>query len=195
MKTNETKKMKKILIAIGIIVTIWIIADVLIFTECYSTTMKYQLKNDLERKEQTAIDLYENLYVNHNRDLFKDNFAMRNCYAEQKSEKQAVVFEEITPPKTLKSIGIYTITAYCPCQKCSEGWGRKTASGKTAKANHTIAAPKNIPFGTILIIDGKEYVVEDRGGAIKGKKLDMFFDTHRETLNWGKKKMEVYAYE
>ena len=111
-------------------------------------------------------------------------------------EETAVVFEEETPPKTLKSIGTYTITAYCPCRKCCGKWANGiTASGVTAKANHTIAAPKNIPFGTILIIDGIEYTVEDRGGAIKGKRLDLFMENHETCLQWGKQKKEVFVYE
>lgn len=122
---------------------------------------------------------------------------LRKVGIEEKTEEvQAVVFEEEIPPKTLKSIGTYTITAYCPCRKCCGKWANGiTASGVYAKANHTIAAPKNIPFGTVLVIDGVPYTVEDRGGAIKGKKLDIYFDTHKEALKFGRQKKEVFIYE
>lgn len=90
-------------------------------------------------------------------------------------------------------LGQFKITAYCPCEKCSEGYGRSTASGAIATANHTIAAdPRVIPYGTKLLIDGQEYVVEDCGGAIKNKRLDIFFDTHSETLKYGVKLEDVY---
>jgi 3D (Asp-Asp-Asp) domain-containing protein len=37
--------------------------------------------------------------------------------------------------------------------------------------------------------------VKDRGGAIKGTKLDVYFDTHQEALNWGKPDLMVKIYE
>ena len=109
---------------------------------------------------------------------------------------EAFVIGEGPPEQSLKSIGVYTITAYCPCRKCCGKWANGiTASGTTATPNHTIAAPKSFAFGTVLIINGQEYVVEDRGGAIKGRKLDIYFDTHREALQWGRRKCEVFIYE
>ena len=43
----------------------------------------------------------------------------------------------------------------------------------------------SIPFGTRVLINGDEYIVEDRGGAIKGNRIDIFFDSHQEGDNWG----------
>lgn len=45
--------------------------------------------------------------------------------------------------------------------------GLLTASGTRPKINHTIAAPKEIPFGSKITVDGQTYTVEDRGGYIK----------------------------
>jgi 3D (Asp-Asp-Asp) domain-containing protein len=109
---------------------------------------------------------------------------------------------------------IYTleVTAYCACGKCC-GWKRNwygapvysygpnkgkhkvvglTASGVKAKKG-TIAADTSIfPFGTVMYIEGYGYgTVEDRGGAIKGEKIDLFFPRHSEALRWGRKKMQV----
>ena len=79
-------------------------------------------------------------------------------------------------------------TAYCPCDKCSDGYGRATATGKTATAGRTIAVdPKIIPYGSKVTINGNTYIAEDCGGGIKGAKVDIFFDTHAETLKWGKR--------
>ena len=92
-----------------------------------------------------------------------------------------------------QSLGTFTATAYCPCYECSEGWGDSTSTGATAKEGRTIAVdPKVIPYGTTVIINGKEYVAEDCGGAIKGNKIDIYFDTHEETLEWGKREVEVF---
>ncbi len=58
----------------------------------------------------------------------------------------------------------------------------------------TIAADTRYnPFGTRMYIPGYGYgVVEDRGGAIKGaKRLDLYYDSHNEALQWGRKKVKV----
>ena len=90
-------------------------------------------------------------------------------------------------------LGEYTLTAYCPCEKCCGKTDGITASGAKAKSNHTIAADISLlPFGTIVEINGIEYTVEDIGGAVKGNHIDIFFDTHEEALQFGKQKAEVY---
>lgn len=99
--------------------------------------------------------------------------------------------------KTLKqeyeSLGEYTLTAYCNCAKCCGKAGGKTASGTIPKSKHTIAADtKLLPYGTVVFIKGQRYVVEDCGSAVKGKHIDVFFDTHSEALRFGTRKAEVY---
>lgn len=91
------------------------------------------------------------------------------------------------------SLGTYTLTAYCGCSRCCGRSSAKTSTGKTPKSKHTIAVdPRVIPYGTVLRINGIEYTAEDCGGAIKGKKIDIFFDTHREALNFGVQRAKVY---
>ncbi len=94
-----------------------------------------------------------------------------------------------------KSLGKFTITAYCTCRICCGVYSgnNRTASGTVPTSNRTIAVDTNvIPFGTKVIINGQVYVAEDRGGAIKGKRIDMFFMTHKEALRWGRRSFEVY---
>lgn len=88
----------------------------------------------------------------------------------------------------------FTITAYCPCTTCcGPNATGTTASGAKAKANHTIAVDKSvIPLGTHVWIDGKEYVAEDTGSAIKGNRIDIFFNSHQEALNYGRRTKTVY---
>ncbi len=60
----------------------------------------------------------------------------------------------------------------------------------------TIAAdPKVFPIGTVLYIPGYGYgVVADTGGAIKGKKIDLYFDTIDQVYKeWGKKTVKVFV--
>lgn len=97
-----------------------------------------------------------------------------------------------------KSLGKFVITAYCTCRICCGVYsgGNRTASGTVPTTNRTIAVDTSvIPFGTRVVINGQIYVAEDRGGAIKGKRIDMFFYTHKEALRWGRRTMEVYLAE
>ena len=86
---------------------------------------------------------------------------------------------------------IYKITAYCSCAKCCGKTNGITACGTKAKAGRTIAAPRGFKFGTKVSINGKTYVVEDRGGAIKGNRIDLYVNSHSEALRWGVKYLPV----
>ncbi|MGL5438025.1 MAG: 3D domain-containing protein [Lachnospiraceae bacterium] len=91
------------------------------------------------------------------------------------------------------SLGTFRTTAYCPCYQCSEGWGRQTSTGATAKSNHTIAVDPNvIPYGTKVMINGVVYTAEDRGGGVKGQHIDIFYDTHSQTKQHGTRTAEVF---
>jgi 3D (Asp-Asp-Asp) domain-containing protein len=101
------------------------------------------------------------------------------------------------------------VTAYCPCKKCCGKWARLglTASGHSVRSQktevrrqklapkHFVAADKALPFGTSLVIPGyannTAVPVLDRGGAIKGNRLDVYFASHKQALNWGVKTLVV----
>ena len=103
---------------------------------------------------------------------------------------------EITDTST-PEVGItFKLTAYCPCTECSAGYGRSTASGAVATAGRTIAVdPKVIPYGTKVVINGHTYIAEDCGSAVKGNIIDIFFDTHEETVQFGVQYAEVLIKE
>lgn len=92
-----------------------------------------------------------------------------------------------------KNIGKFKLTAYCSCKICCGKWsGGNTASGTKPTANRTIAVDTSvIPFGTKVIIDGRTYIAEDTGSAIKGNKIDIYFDNHEEALKFGVKYIDV----
>jgi 3D (Asp-Asp-Asp) domain-containing protein len=103
-------------------------------------------------------------------------------------------------------------TGYCKCGKCC-GWertwygkpvnsagakkGRKKLVGVTARGTRarrgTIAADTQVfPFDTVMYIPGYGYgIVEDRGGAIKGYHVDLFFSAHRKAMEWGRRVKRV----
>jgi len=86
----------------------------------------------------------------------------------------------------------FRVTAYCPCSKCCGKWANGiTATGVTAQSNRTIAVdPKVIPYGSVVRMNGIDYVAEDCGGAIKGNRIDIYFDTHAEAMAFGVQYLE-----
>lgn len=86
----------------------------------------------------------------------------------------------------------YTITAYCACVKCCGKTDGITASGVKAVEGVTAATDSSIPFGTKIYIDGVgERIVQDRGGAIKGNRIDLYFSDHQSALNFGRQTKKV----
>ena len=84
------------------------------------------------------------------------------------------------------------VSAYCACSKCCGKTNAITASGTYATAGRTIAAPSNYKFGTKIELEGMgTYVVEDRGGAITGNKIDVYFNSHSEALAFGRKRIRM----
>lgn len=89
----------------------------------------------------------------------------------------------------------YKITAYCSCSKCCGKSTGRTASGTKATAGRTVAASSKFAFGTKLNIGGHIYTVEDRGGAIKGNRIDIYVNSHAAALQWGVKYLPVSVAE
>lgn len=109
---------------------------------------------------------------------------------------QKDVTSRSTTARTASKTTIFRVTGYCSCSKCcgkfSSGY---TSSGTKATSDRTIATSTQFDFGTKLLINGKEYTVEDRGGAITGNKIDIYFDTHNEAIAWGVKYLPVEVIE
>lgn len=110
-----------------------------------------------------------------------------------------------TPRVEYESLGEFSLTAYCPCVKCCGEWSaehpsrigtdyiQKTASGTIPTQGRTIGVdPSVIPFGTVVVINGHEYIAEDRGSAVKGNTIDIYFESHDEALEFGRQTAEVF---
>lgn len=131
----------------------------------------------------------------------------------KKNNKTYVSSEEIAAPQTLeeaidlerypqKKVVATGYTAGIESTgktKDHPGYGI-TYSGVQVKRDlySTIAADLSIfSLGTILYIPDYGYgVVTDIGGAIKGNKIDLYFDTVEEVYaEWGKQEVDVYVIE
>lgn len=96
-----------------------------------------------------------------------------------------------------------TVTAYSPDERSCGEW----ADGYTA-TNHSVwtnamklvaADTRLLPFGSMVSVpgyaNGDVVPVLDRGGAIKGHRLDVLFPTHEIARQWGRRKLQVIVWE
>lgn len=71
-----------------------------------------------------------------------------------------------------------------------------TATGTIARrgsCSSVAVDPRVIPLGTKLYVEGYGYAIaEDTGGAIKGDRIDLFFNSNSEANNWGVQSVNVY---
>lgn len=106
-------------------------------------------------------------------------------------------------PEAYTSVIKMRATAYDPVSSGSkkrpgQGNVEYTATGTVAKRNpggySTIAVdPRVIPLGTKVYVEGYGFAIaEDTGGAIKGSKIDVYFNSYNESINWGVKSVNVY---
>ncbi len=119
----------------------------------------------------------------------------------------------IRPPRGVAPVErVLLTTGYCKCGTCC-GWKRTwygrpvfasgplkgkpkrvgiTASGTRARPGTIAADTSRYPFGTVMYIDGYGYGrVEDRGGAIQGDHIDLYFRSHADALVWGSRRKKV----
>ena len=80
------------------------------------------------------------------------------------------------------------VTAYCPCKLCCGDWSDRHFADGSQVGGKAIAADTSYwPMGTKMDVPGYgTATVKDRGGAIKGRyRLDLYFDSHKDALEYG----------
>lgn len=71
--------------------------------------------------------------------------------------------------------------------------GYRTAVGAKTRRGIIAVDPRVIPFGAKLYVEGYGYgIAADTGGAIKGRRIDLFFETESEAVKWGRRNVNVY---
>lgn len=89
-------------------------------------------------------------------------------------------------------------TAYDACPICTGKTDGITKIGVKARPHHTIAVDPNvIPLGSKVYIPslGRVFTAEDIGGKIKGKRVDIFMESHRLAKQFGVQKLTVFVME
>lgn len=113
--------------------------------------------------------------------------------------KKEVQASETSAEEAIMIRDIYEITAYTAGYE-STGKTQEhpaygiTASGELVKENYTIACPPELEFGTEVYIPyfSQKFVCEDRGGAIKGKTIDVYMEKLDDAKEFGRQMLEVH---
>jgi 3D (Asp-Asp-Asp) domain-containing protein len=86
---------------------------------------------------------------------------------------------------------MFEVTAYTACDKGMRGDGI-TASGARAVPWRTVAASRGYAYGTRIWLKelNRVVVVHDRGGAIRGNRIDLYVEDRQTALKWGRRKLE-----
>lgn len=79
-----------------------------------------------------------------------------------------------------------SMSAYTP----HETGSRTTASGARAKEGYTCAA-NFVPMGSVIIYEGHKYVVQDRMNPKYNRHVDIFMESHKKALQFGRKNAKV----
>ncbi len=96
-----------------------------------------------------------------------------------------------------------TVTAYSPdalsCGDSADGITSSIHNVYTNAMKLVAADSRVLPLGSMISVpgydSGKVVPVLDRGGAIKGHKLDVLFPTHQAALKWGVKHIPITIWE
>lgn len=144
------------------------------------------------------------------KETYKNDELISSEIVEEKITKQPVteVIEKGTKQNTIKTEkGIFVINKKISMKSTAytagvESTGKRpgdagygiTASGMKAQRGVVAVDTKVIPLGTKLYIEGYGYAIAgDTGGSIKGNKIDVFFDSYSDAINYGVKNVNVYV--
>ena len=191
--------MKRIIIKI-VILTLLILASIAALfihrhqLETVETNTKVYYENQLAEKDN-QINTLETEKIALNQQITDLN----NTITELKTKKTTTTSRSTSETREVATTDKWiwaNVSAYCACMQCCGKTNGITASGTQATANRTIAASSVYPFGTKIEIEGLGiYTVEDRGGAITGNKIDIYFDTHQEALQFGRRNLQIKVVE
>ena len=101
------------------------------------------------------------------------------------------------PPHPPHQADSYVITAYTAGPESTgkapgdPGYGA-TASGTHVEEGVTAACPRELPFGTVIEIEGVgKRTCLDRGGAIKGRRIDVYIPDLDDAREFGRQTLDV----
>ncbi|AYC28566.1 LysM peptidoglycan-binding domain-containing protein [Paenisporosarcina cavernae] len=128
-------------------------------------------------------------------DLIKPNMKLKLVKPKasaSKSKSKAKSVSRSNDDNVVKEFYVTSTSYTANCRGCSG----ITSTGINLKRNpdaKVIAVdPRVIKLGTKVYVEGYGYAIAgDTGSAIKGNKIDVFFDTRSEALNWGRRTVKI----
>lgn len=109
------------------------------------------------------------------------------------AEKPAAVSRGTSSTSGQGKVITMVATGYDGCYECNKPYyGYPSYIGLPLERGIVAVDPKVIPMGTRLYVEGYgNAIAADQGNAIKENRIDLFFDTHQQALNWGMKTVKV----
>jgi len=71
-----------------------------------------------------------------------------------------------------------------------------TATGTRAREGQTIAVdPAQIPLGSQVYVEelDRVFIAEDTGGAIRGRRIDLYMDKVSDAVDWGVRQVRIHV--
>lgn len=129
--------------------------------------------------------------------LEAENALLRERIAELK-QHQAELGDRMESWLDTWEVEIWESTAYAPLDSraipgmCYSGNPQITTSGAEVIPYVTAAAGPGVEFGTKVYVAGDgARIVQDRGGRIGNRNIDLAMKTHEEALAWGRRRVLV----
>lgn len=144
------------------------------------------IENQKEELEKT-VDKQQQMLYDNEKELTEMKVELQRIndllYVEQQ-EKQNMEAKQEEEKSEQGEAAVFEITHYTHT-------GNNTASGEYPVAGRTVAC-NSLPLGTIVEINGQDFVVEDRGG-MGGNVIDIFVDSESEAIQKGRYTTTVYV--
>lgn len=132
-----------------------------------------------------------------------EEIELKRLAEEEEAEKKAKEEEVVAATSTINGSNSVsfnaTATAYADTPSCQGKWVGKTATGIKPRPGIIAVDPKVIKLGSIVRIDfpspyeymSGNYLAADTGGAIKGNKVDVFFEDPGALKAFGRRKVKI----
>ncbi len=157
--------------------------------------------NELEKAKYVNKQMVSNLKKDHfeivsilkkkNHELSEENKIILEyaVFYQAKAEHLDSLFEDMF---------LVRATKYAPLDPnaiegmCFSGNPYITASGERSEPHLSIATDPSIPFGKEVLVEGfGPRIVHDRGGAIKGNRIDIMVDSKKEAYGFGYQELNI----
>ena len=163
-----------------------ILIALILFPKVSASDQIKNTKTKLELKTKNNIIYFQDIPVGYKPSKKEIERSEKDKLIEKRwGIKQLYKWDNLPKEKFTINASAYTAAA----DECGKSDGI-TASGIKVEKNRTLACPPSYPFGAKVKIEGYgTYTCEDRGGAIKGNKFDIYMETKSEAFAFGRRNL------